>query len=108
MTDKELKVLTVNSMVGNWIGADDNYEIKISISSEAAKVDITSKEGGETETNVLATSNSWWVEQFFNFIDCNQRFYILYANETEMLFGECKTPTCFDGQNIWQIKFGRV
>lgn len=107
MTEKELKVMTVNNMYGNWIGNDEKYQVDISITRENVVVKVMDKEKNETEINTLASSDFWWVEQFLNFFDCKQRFYILWATESEMLFGESKTPGNFDGKNKWLIKFNR-
>lgn len=101
-TDAE-KIASGHYMEGKWISKDDKTDLSIEISQRT--VSIAGVVDGEP-LNVEFDNSTWWVEEYLLFKPEN-RFYLHYANEKHMGFGELILPGDL-GQAKWGYKFDRV
>lgn len=107
MTEQEIKVLTHNQMYGNWISQQNTNGLEIQINITSTDVSLIIKKEGIEQENITFSSNAHWFESYLSFID-GQRFFIIYANEKEMQFGEQESRGLFNGKNKWVLKFDRT
>jgi len=107
MTEKEIMDKTSASMEGRWIGENDKLKINLQISTNEISLGITNKENEET-SHENYSSSAFWEYPFLILDGTNQRYFIKYANETEMVFGKNETAGNFNGKYEWLIKFNRI
>ena len=102
------KTLTDNSLTGSWKSIPNklfpNYNGKITINSK--EVTLLLFVNDERKYKISFDSAASWVEDHLCFTK-ESRFYILSANELELVFGEFKNPGKKDTQPKWQLKFER-
>lgn len=110
MTEGQKRTNTIKYINGHWYGKglmeagtgvinadlriDEDVQLLIFINGKAEKVKPFS-------------STAHWVQQFLSFMD-NPKFYIKYANENQLFFGELISPGNFNGQNRWGLVFNRI
>lgn len=109
MTEDEIKIATNKCFHGNWMCNEkvgsETVQIRIAITQEKTTI-IRLVDDVEKE-NITISSNAHWYDNYLSFTE-TQRFYIRYANATQMVFGEVETPGDINGRNKWQFKFTRL
>ena len=105
----ENKLKTNKFIYGSWKSIPskvyNNYNGTINIDEK--KLAIILFVNDERKYKLSIDSSTWWVEDYLCFTD-DPRFYVLSANETEMVFGEFKNLGNIDGNIKWQLKFERI
>lgn len=91
-TNEEMNA-TAHYMIGNWTCKVNNANLTIKITEKEVKLLGTVKEEDVSTTFDNAT---WWVGEYLCFTS-DQRFYIHYANEKELAFGELLNPGVVGG-----------
>lgn len=99
----EEKNLTARYMIGKWVSKGDNTDITIEISERS--IAIAGFVKGESVETLFDNSN-WWVGDYL-FFTSEPRFYIHYATETYLGFGELVIPGLM-GEVKWGFRFDRV
>lgn len=90
---------TAYYILGKWTCNVENANVTINITNEV--VTIVGKIGKEV-IDVTFANETWWLDEYLCFIS-DQRFYIHYANEENLAFGELKLPGV-----LREIKWGLV
>ena len=100
---------TIRYMYGNWAAeskeGDITKEYSLKISNE--EVHLTIKENGKEVTNAKFENSAHWLEQYLFFWNTT-KYFLTYADESFLSFGELTNPTVFDGKNKFFLKFSRV
>lgn len=108
MTEDEIKTVTNSCFMGTWtytnIIEKGELEIQIKINRDEATL-VKKLNGKEVENNTFF-SDAHWFDKYLSFIT-KQNYYIIYANESAMRFGELENPGVFNGQNKWLYTFQR-
>ena len=103
------KQLTESSLQASWISIPNklfpNYNGKITIN--AKEVNLLLFVNDERKYKISFDAAADWDEDYLCF-KAEPRFYVLSANEMEMVFGEFKNPGKKDHQEKWQLKFEKV
>jgi hypothetical protein len=92
----------VEMMFGDWFFKKDNTEITLRINNR--KVIITTITNGKSTVNEIS-ANSNWTDDKLLFTE-KQRYFVKYADEFELVFGEVNAPAVND--ILWERKFERV
>ena len=101
-TDAE-KNATAKYMIGKWNSKEEKTDITVEISKET--IVISGKVNNEP-IDVTFANSSWWVGDYL-FFTSNPRFYLQYANEEHLGFGELVVPGIV-GERKWGFKFDRM
>ncbi|MFL5765773.1 MAG: hypothetical protein ACJ77K_17640 [Bacteroidia bacterium] len=99
----EEKNSTARYMKGKWICKDVNTNVTIEITDREITVAGTVN---RATVNATFRNNSWWVGDYLCFTS-DQRFYIHYATEQKLAFGELKQPGII-GAIKWGLIFTRI
>lgn len=104
------RMITNTNMNGHWYGEgkteQNSLEIKVDLFiDEQVTLSIFSK--GKVEKVEPFSSTAHWVEQHLIFMD-RPRFFIKYANEHQMVFGELESPLNLNEEYKWILEFKRV
>lgn len=100
----EEKNRTAHFMMGRWRSNGLDHDISIEITPSLITVEGTFEDDPIEATFEKATS--WWVETFLLFTS-DPRFYIHYATEEHLAFGEMEIPGDL-GEIKWSYRFNRV
>jgi hypothetical protein len=99
LMEQELKTATLKFMYGTWLSTD----AKVNVCISEHRLTIRMNEVEELE---YSSAGEWW-GSYYVFKDI-PRFFILYANEKEMKFGELQLPNDVNGKHKWAAKFYRI
>ena len=103
MTKEEIIRSTNQYMFGAWKNVENAIEINIT-SSEASLINNGNSIDVKDDS---FSSNAHWFGDYLSFAT-QQSFFIAYANQTEMMFGEVEIAGTFNGKNKWVLKFNRI
>ena len=108
MTDEEKR--RTNSFVqGSW-ATDFNQngiQEKIFINIQRHRTTLSRYKGGiEFSNETFDTSLNWFGDFHLCFMHGNMRYYIRYADESTLIFGEQLPPQI--GSQIWEHEFQRM
>ena len=101
-TNEEMNA-TARYMIGKWACNVANANVTIEITNET--ITLIGTVGQET-IDTTFVNKSWWLGDYLCFTT-DQRFYIHYANETQLAFGELKNPGVV-GETKWGLVLTRV
>lgn len=101
--NEDEKNLTGQYMIGKWSSKSANTDFTIEISERTVRLSGTLN--GES-INVEFSNSNWWVGEFL-FFTSNQKYFIQYANEKHLGFGELIIPGIM-GEIKWGLKFDRI
>ncbi|HEY0031042.1 MAG TPA: hypothetical protein VGC65_09810 [Bacteroidia bacterium] len=104
MKRNEDHIITQEHLQGNWSGKDGNREVTMKISEEEVHLQI--KPDGLPAEMITFPFGSWWIDDYLAFIN-NSRFYVSYANETELEMAELEIPGIINSGNRWEMKLQR-
>lgn len=104
------RMVTTTNMNGHWYGEGktekDDLTIKVYLFiDEQVTLSIFSK--GKAEKVEPFSPTAYWVEQYLIFMD-KPRFFIKYATENQMVFGELEKPGNVNEKIKWVLEFKRV
>jgi hypothetical protein len=91
-------------MYGNWIFKSEEEEIGIEISKE--KVILVKKKQDEEDVVEIFDSNCQWYHDKLLFIAGGQKYYIKFASDEKMIFGEVKAPIL--NRTVWEADFIKI
>ncbi|MFL5764141.1 MAG: hypothetical protein ACJ77K_09380 [Bacteroidia bacterium] len=104
MEKNEDHLVTQEHILGNWMGKDECREVTLSITEE--EVQLAIKPQYSDVERIVFPFGGWWIEDYLAFIN-NSRFYVSYANATELQIAELQVPGKIDSGNKWEMKLKR-
>lgn len=110
MTEAQRRVNTSKYINGHWYGEGEMRcrpgTIKVALSIDENVV-LSIYHNGRPEKVSPFSSTAHWVKDFLSFMD-NRKFFIKYANETQMEFGELEKAGNFNRPIKWMLTLNRV
>jgi hypothetical protein len=95
-------------MYGNWTARDGTKDYSVKIGKEETHLTI-SEDGKKTIEEKFDTNLHWLSEETnFLFYFHTGKYFLSFANEKELHFGELANPTSFNGKYNFHLKFSRV
>lgn len=91
---------TAQKIYGKWLFEDNKYQITILITTE--KVNLKN----DKALLEIFNNNCEWSDDFLIFTDAGNKYYIKYADEKNLFFGEFTFPRSLITK--WEIKLNRV
>src|ERR1043166_5162483 len=104
MEKNEDHLVTQEHLLGNWTGKDESREVTLSITEE--EVQLAIKTPNSAVETIVFPFGGWWIEDYLAFIN-NARFYVSYANETELELAELNVSGQIESGNKWEMKLKR-
>ena len=104
LENKEEKKQTEKLIYGNWVFKSDEVEIGVEISKE--KTMLIKKKKDEKDVEETFDSNCHWYDDQLLFIGGGQKYYIKFASDEKMIFGEVKAPIL--NKTVWEENFTRI
>lgn len=100
---ENVKRQTEKLIYGNWIFKSNEEEICIEISKEKTK--LIKKKNDEKDVVETFDANCHWFNEQLLFIDGGQKYYVKFASDEKMIFGEVEAPIL--NRIVWEESFLR-
>lgn len=101
---ENVNIQTEKLIYGNWIFKSKEEEIFIEISKE--KTTLIKKKNDENDMVETFDSNGHWYNEQLLFIDGGQKYYVKFASDEKMIFGEVEAPIL--NRIVWEKNFIRI
>ncbi len=100
---------TIDSMHGRWaaISKEGDLQIEYNLYIGREEVHFIIKENEKEITNDKFENSAHWLEQYLFFWNTG-KYFLTYADESSLVFGELSNPNTFDGKYKFMLKFVRV
>lgn len=108
MENKHTKQDTANFIYGSWSALDGEKKYLININKEITQLIII--ENGQKITHESFDTSPHWLNEDSDFLYYfhTNKYFISFANENELRFGELLNPPSFNGKYRFYLKFKRV
>lgn len=113
MKENEIKKETLQHMYGEWQGHSELKENGKPVFEYCLKIDknetkfTVKKDGVIQKDDTFGTSSMHWVEDYLYYWNTN-KYFITYANERQIEFGELSTLGNFNGKYEFFAKLDRI
>lgn len=113
MINDLIKKETLHYMYGTWKGYGEMEEngkpvFEYSLKIDKSETRFTVKKGGVVQKDdTFSSSGMHWVEDYLYYWNTN-KYFITYANEEQIEFGELSTLGTFNGKYEFFLRLERV